>query len=244
VKAFVVNSSPHMDKGNTGFFLAPFLEGMREAAAEVETVYPRKMKIMPCEGCYDCWVKTPGVCRHKDDMPAVLKKLAQADIWVMATPVYVDGMTGTMKMFLDRIIPMAQPFFEMRDGHNRHPGREGAKRGGSIALVSTCGFWELDNFDPLVLHIKAWCKNAAKEFAGALLRPHAGSLQTIVNMGGAKDVMTAAREAGRQIAQSGRISPEAQRAVSRELVPMQAYFDAANRGFKQSLEHNTGKQAA
>jgi multimeric flavodoxin WrbA len=241
MKILVINSSPRMDKGNTARILNPFVEGMKEAGAEVETLYPRKMKILPCEGCFDCWVKTPGVCRHKDDMSAVIPKIGGADVWVLATPLYVDGMTGTMKMLLDRFIPNIQPFFELRDGHNRHPGREGTRTGGKIVLVSTCGFWEMDNFDALVFHIKSLCRNANREFAGALLRPHAGSLDALVKAGFAVDVIEAAKSAGKQLVTTGKIAPETLTTVSRQLLPMEIYMDAANRGFQQMLDARVGK---
>ena len=242
MKALVINSSPHMDKGNTAMVLTPFLEGMKEAGAEAEVIYTRKMKIAPCEGCFDCWLKTPGVCRHKDDMAAVLPKLGQADIWVYATPLYVDGMTGTMKTFLDRSIPGALPFFEIRDGHNRHPGRVARKERGKIVLVSTCGFWELDNFDALIIHMKAFAKNADREFAGALLRPHAGALSAMSQVKGlVDDVFTAARNAGRQIIQEGKISPAALKTVSRELLTKEMYFENVNRSFQQTLDARVKK---
>lgn len=41
-----------------------------------------------------------------------------------------------------------------------------------MVLVSNCGFWEMDNFDPLLVHLKALCRNAEAEFVGALLRLH------------------------------------------------------------------------
>jgi len=62
MKVLAINSSPNMDKGNTARILGPFLDGMSEAGAEVELLYTRKLKINPCYGEYDCWLKTPGKC--------------------------------------------------------------------------------------------------------------------------------------------------------------------------------------
>ncbi|MFG1691625.1 NAD(P)H-dependent oxidoreductase, partial [Gemmatimonadota bacterium] len=56
-------------------------------------------------------------------------KLREAEVWVLATPVFVDGISGPMKDLLDRFIPLIQPFVELRDGHCRHPLREGTERG-------------------------------------------------------------------------------------------------------------------
>ena len=236
MKVLAINSSPLMEKGNTAVILTPFLDGMKEAGAEVELFYTKKLKIKPCQGEFNCWLKTPGQCIQKDDMEIIRPRLAEADVLVLATPLYVDGMSGPMKNLIDRIIPLAQPFFEMRDGHIRHPGR-GETRLQKMVLVSNCGFWEMDNFDPLVVHVKAICKNGAMEFAGALLRPHGPALKPMLEIGGlVDDVVEAAREAGRQLVRDGRISSETLNIVSRELMPMEDYFQMANQSFQQALD--------
>jgi multimeric flavodoxin WrbA len=225
-----------MDKGNTALILGPFLDGMKEAGAEVELFYTKKLKIGPCQGELNCWLKTPGKCFQKDDMAMLLPKMGEADIWVFATPVCVDGGTGQMKKVMDRGVPMVQPFFELREGHCRHPLREGT-RDGKIVLVSTCGFWEMDNFDPLLVHMKAFCRNTGREFSGALLRPHGPALGAMMKMGEpVRDVLEAAKEAGRQLVTEGGISPETLSIVSRELLPLEVYVQRANQHFQHALD--------
>jgi multimeric flavodoxin WrbA len=236
MKVLAINSSPHMDKGNTALILTPFLEGMREAGADVELFYTRKLEIDPCQGEFYCWVKEPGVCFQQDDMQMLYPKLGTAEIWVLATPVYVDGITGPMKNLMDRLIPMALPFFELRDGHCRHPGH-GDSRASQLVLVSNCGFWERDNFNPLVVHMEAFCKNAAMEFAGALLRPHGPAFRAMLEMAQpVDDVLRAAKEAGGQLVKKGRMLPETLEAVSRELLPLETYVGTINRNFQQTLD--------
>lgn len=231
-----INSSPNMDKGNTALLLGPFLEGMREAGAEVELFYTKKLDINPCQGEFNCWLKTPGKCFQQDDMQMLLPKIAGADIRVLATPLYVDGISGPAKNLLDRMIPLAQPFFELRDGHCRHPGRKGVN-GGKLVLVSNCGFWEMDNFDPALVHIKAACKNLGTEFAGALLRPHGPALSAMMRMGlPVSDVLEAAKEAGRQLVRDGRMSAETLKVVSRELLPLEMYVQIINQNFQATLD--------
>ena len=43
MKVIALNASPKMDKGNTALIITPFLEGMREAGAEVELFYTKKL---------------------------------------------------------------------------------------------------------------------------------------------------------------------------------------------------------
>ncbi len=182
MKALVINSSPNMDKGSTALILTPFIEGMTQEGAEVDMLYLRKLNVNPCLGDQSCWVKTPGKCLQNDDMQTVYPKLQKTDTVVLATPVYVDGMAGTLTNFVDRLIPTIEPFIELRDGHCRHPLREGYKHLNAV-LVSSCGFWEMDNFAPLVVHIQAICKNASWQYAGALLRPHSPALRYMLRKG-------------------------------------------------------------
>jgi multimeric flavodoxin WrbA len=236
MKILAINSSPKMGEGNTALILTPFLEGIRASGAKVELFYTKKLKVNPCEGDFSCWLRTPGKCIHKDDMEMLLPKLAGADVWVFATPVYFDGISATLKNLVERMLPITEPFFELRDGHCRHPRRPGT-RSGKIVLVSSCGFWEMDNFDPLMVHMKAICKNADREFAGALLRPHAAGIKRMLQRNIAvDDIIKAANEAGRQLVADGQMSAEILKAVSRQLMPLEQYKQGANQLFQQLLK--------
>ena len=236
MQVLALNSSPRMEKGSTASILNPFLEGMAQAGAGVELIYVHELNIKPCLGCFSCWARTPGKCAQTDDMAALHPKLAAADVLVLATPVYVDGMTGTMKTLLDRMIPLVQPFFEIRDDHCRHPRREGT-RSGQVVLVSVSGFTEMDNFDPLVAHVQAICKNMDRDFAGALLRPCAWALPAWKQRGvPVEDVYEAARDAGQQLVQDGRMADHTLATVSREVIPRKEIVEALNRYYRQALD--------
>ena len=240
MKVLAINSSPRMDKGNTDLILQPFLDGMREAGAEVNLFYTRNLTINPCIGCFHCWLEKPGECCQDDDLKMLFPKFKEADIQVWATPLYVDGMTGPMKNLLDRIIPLAEPFIVLRDGHCRHPARSG-KKDIKVVLVSNCGFWEMDNFDPIIAHIKAYCMNLDGKFAGALLRPHGEAMRPMMEMGlPISDIFEAAKEAGRQLIVDGKMKPETLGTVSRELVPMGMWVEMANGYIRDKLERAKG----
>lgn len=236
MKVLAINSSPRMDKGNTALILNPFLEGMKEAGAEVELFYTRKLNINPCTGELNCWLKTPGKCYQNDDMNILYPRIDVADVIVFATPLYVDGVTGPMKNLIDRTIPRVEPFFELRDEHCRHPARVKAKAP-KFVLVSNCGFWEKENFDPLIVFMKAFCKNASAEFAGALLRPHGEAIPGMLEMGASiDDIFEAAKEAGRQLAKEQKMSQETLDIVSRDLLPKEMYIQIVNQYFQQCLD--------
>ncbi len=244
MKVLAFNGSPKMDKGNTALILDPFLDGMRDAGAQVELFCTQKLKVNPCQGEFNCWLQTPGRCHQQDDMQMLHPKLRQAQIWVFASPVYVWGVAGPLKNIMDRIIPLVEPFVELRDGHCSHPLRQDTSRA-KLALVSNSGFWELDNFDPMLAQFRFLCRTIGFEFAGALLRPHGPALPAMLAAGApVHDVLGAAREAGRQLVQTGSIPAELLRTVSRELLPRDQYIEILNRQFHEILDQRKVPPAA
>jgi multimeric flavodoxin WrbA len=236
MKVLAFNASPLLEKGNTALLMAPLLEGMREEGCEVELFYTCQLRVKPCLGDRVCWTRTLGKCVQNDDVKMLLSKMREADVIVFGTPVYVDGMTGTLKNLIDRLIPIVEPYFVLRDGHCRHPSRTPDKHT-KVVLVSNCGFWEMDNFESLVTHVQAICKNFCWEFAGALLRPHGEALGYMVRNGiPVQDVLDAAKDAGKELARTGRISEKNMKIVSRDLCPLETYVEIVNEDFKQALD--------
>ncbi len=226
MKVLAINGSPHMGEGNTAMILNPFLEGMKEARADVDLFYTRKLKIGPCNGDMSCWFVNPGTCGQKDDMQMLLPKFKEADVIVWASPVYYSGVTGPLKNLMDRQLPLHMQ------------GEMGPKRQ-KIVLVSTCGAWELSMFDPLLLQMNALYSRpeGSSDFAGALLRPMADGMKEMIKAGETRlveGVFRAAKEAGRQLAKEGKISEEPQKEVSRELMPRDAYYKAAQMMMEQA----------
>ncbi|MBC7085102.1 MAG: flavodoxin family protein [Methanomethylovorans sp.] len=236
MKVLAINSSPRMERGNTSMILTPFLDGMTEAGAEVDLFYTRKLNINPCTGEFNCWFKTPGECYQDDDMQMLYPKIKEADVFVFASPLYSDGINGPMKNFIDRTIPVLDPFVELRADRCRHP-RRGVSKDRKMVLISNCGFWEMENFDSLLAHMQAICKNASFEFAGALLRPHGESMQIMIQMGmPIDDIFEAAKDAGRQLVNEGRISQKTLDIVGRELLPRDMFIEKVNQYCKEVLD--------
>jgi len=236
MKVLAFNCSPKMEDGVTDLILNPFIEGMRNAGADVELLYIRKLKINYCTAEAHCWFKHPGKCYQDDDMNMLYPKLREADVWVFATPIYWDGVTAQMKTLIDRsALPLCGPFYELREGHTRTIKREGWKPR-KIVLISSCGFWEMDNFDPLVVYMKAFSKNADFEFAGALLRPQGHWMKPLMEAGQINDIFEAAKEAGHQLVKDGKMSTETLNTVSRELAPLEQYVQGFNQGIQQIFD--------
>ena len=242
MKVVAINSSPKAENGHTAQILNPFLDGMRDAGADVELFYTKQLKIEPCCGLFNCFMVTPGKCTQMDDMQTLIPKLRDADVWVLATPVHLDGVSGPMKNFIDRLLPLIDPRLEMRDGHARHVLRPGHKWAKGL-LVATCGLSEMDNFDPMIMHLEAACKNLGKGFAGAVLRPQSSGMLDSSD-GKLDDIFAAAREAGRQFMRDGKMSADTLAAVAREILTNDAFLANANFYLDMFLEQIGEPKAA
>lgn len=234
MKALAINSSPNMEHGNTALILQPFLEGLKEAGAEVEVVYTSRRDIRPCTAQGLCWFGHPGDCYIQDDMQDLYPLIRAADLWVLAVPLYWFGMPGPLKNLVDRLMPLGGATWERRNGRVLAIGPKPAVPG-KVVLISTAGFWGMEVFEPLVGHVREIAASLQREFAGSLLRPHANALRPMLEAGTLGDIIDAARDAGRQLAIQGVISPATLATVGRTLMPEEAYVQTVNGVFGQML---------
>lgn len=80
-------------------------------------------KLAFCLGCFECWTKTPGLCRIDDAGREVAESLIQSDLAVFVTPITFGGYSSALKKAVDRVIPLISPFFERIDGEVHHHAR-------------------------------------------------------------------------------------------------------------------------
>jgi multimeric flavodoxin WrbA len=200
-KVVAINGSPKMEKGNTAKILTPFLEGVEKAGAAVELLFARRLNVKPCDGEFYCWNKKPGECHIEDSMQSLYPKLREADILVLATPVYVP-LPGEMQNLINRMAPLLNPILKWQDGRTRARFRADVKIS-KFVLVSSSGWWEMGNFGTVLRIVKELAKDCNVEFAGALLRPHAHYMDE--NPRKAEKIFEAARQAGYELAKNGKI---------------------------------------
>jgi len=103
MKIVAVCGSPR--KGNSEWMLTRLCEELSRRGAAVDMLLLRKMDVKMCRGCLSCekgGKLRKGDCVIKDDMASVYPKLIAADTIVLATPGYMEMLSGLLKNFLDR----------------------------------------------------------------------------------------------------------------------------------------------
>jgi len=78
--------------------------------AQVQTIELNKLAYRGCQGCYACKGKSER-CVLQDDLTAVLASVEEADVLVLATPVYFGDVTAQLKGFLDRCYSFLAPTY-------------------------------------------------------------------------------------------------------------------------------------
>ncbi|MCU0574463.1 MAG: flavodoxin family protein [Syntrophobacteraceae bacterium] len=122
--------------GNTDLMLDAFLEGASETVKDIERIYVRDLDIHGCLACGHCDKK--GRCIQKDDMNRVYSLMDQATHIVVASPVYFYGVTGQLKLLIDR----SQACFmrwELEKKQGRNPGEGTSGSGYLLAAGATRG---------------------------------------------------------------------------------------------------------
>jgi putative NADPH-quinone reductase len=234
MKIIVINAAPRMETGNTQVVLNPFLVGLRQEGTQIDIVLLGKKNIKRCAGCFTCYVKTPGKCVHEDDMPALVERVRNADVLLLATPVYLDSMTSLAKTFIDRLVVFLDPHFTTDDQGFVHPLRWQFPK--EMLLLSVCGYPGLHNFEPLLLHMERMARNFHSKFSGALLRPAIFSLlMTRKYPDRVSRVIDAIRKAGVEFAKFGRIPADTLNIVAEDICSPQELMETANAYWDREL---------
>lgn len=101
-KVLIISASPRKG-GNSDLLCDEFMRGAKDRGNEVDKIFIRDKNIAYCMGCEACHTNG-GTCVIKDDMAQLLEKMIEADVIVMATPVYFYTMDAQMKTVIDRTV--------------------------------------------------------------------------------------------------------------------------------------------
>lgn len=103
----ILNGSPRI-KGNTAMLCDAFAEGAKSVGHTVTRFDLQKMNIHGCLGCVKGGKDASSPCVQKDDMLKIYPAYREADIVVLASPMYYWGLSGQLKTTFDRLFAVAE----------------------------------------------------------------------------------------------------------------------------------------
>ena len=108
MKVLILNGSPRKNS-NSKQMIDAFCEGLKKAGHEWNELDVCRMNIHGCLACEYCHGEGEGFCAQKDDMQSVYSLLGEAEMLVIASPIYYHGLSGQMKCTIDRFYAMLYP---------------------------------------------------------------------------------------------------------------------------------------
>ena len=96
----ILSSSPRRG-GNSDTLCDRFMAGSLDKGHHVEKIFLADKHINYCTGCSVCSLYGKP-CPQKDDVAELVEKMIQADVIVLATPVYFYTMCAQLKTLIDR----------------------------------------------------------------------------------------------------------------------------------------------
>ena len=138
MKVIAIHGSPRTIRSTTRKLAGLVLEGAAEAGAETGMIDLCDFRVTPCTACEGC--SFTGICVYDDDVPAIVERMKEADGIVFASPVYIDNVSGQMKVFFDRLADAIH--YQLLDG----------KFGCSVATTHTSGGDEVVEYQNHVLN--------------------------------------------------------------------------------------------
>lgn len=144
VKIAGIAASPRKGK-TTEFFLQTALRAAKETFPEIETQF-YSLANLNFSGCISCdYCKSHFTCSQSDDLSPILEKLKDPSIKgiLLATPVYMGGMSSQAKAFLDRSVLFRRNQFHWKNragavisiGGSRNGGQELAQMGAIASFM-------------------------------------------------------------------------------------------------------------
>ena len=156
----ILNGSPRAT-GNTSALTAEFRRGAEEAGNKVTEFHLSAMNINGCLGCWGGGKDPDHPCTQRDDMDKIYPLYKEADVVVLASPLYYWSISGFLKNAFDRLFAIAEgnPNF-------RNPKKETAL----IMAAEGNGFTETEYwYDNICRHI-GW-KSLGKVLCGFVTQP-------------------------------------------------------------------------
>ncbi len=228
MKILAINSSHRGEKGHTQFLIEKIFNGAVAVGAECECVCLAKMKIHRCIACGRCHTREHHlecIFDEKDDVRSIFRKMAGADLIVYATPVYVFGMSGLLKLFLDRIYGTGDTL-DLRMSKSGLMFHHIDSAICSKPFVSLVCCDNLENQTPksVLCYFKVFSKFMDAPQVGVLVRNggrlsgHGRDPARLVKFPRLKAVYEAYEQAGRELGREGRIHRLTQRRANQEII--------------------------
>ena len=107
MKVVCLLGSPRV-RGNSEQLAEEIMIPLQEKGAEIKSYHLNKLTYKGCQACMACKTKQD-TCILKDELTEVMNEVKEAEVLILASPVYYGDVTGQMKCFIDRTFEYLVP---------------------------------------------------------------------------------------------------------------------------------------
>lgn len=122
MQALILIGSPRKN-GNTEILAKTISEELQQHKTTVKQFRLAELDIHPCIGCGSCEKK--GICVIDDDMQMLYAHIVEADIIILASPIYFYGLTAQTKAFVDRCQALWSRKYILKERISQKTNRKG-----------------------------------------------------------------------------------------------------------------------
>ena len=108
MNVLILQASPRAN-GNTAWMAEAFKNAAEAAGHQVTLVNVSKKKIAGCLACEYCHNKGNGACIQKDDMQELYPLMAEAEVLVLAAPIYYFTLNAQIQAPIQRMYCVNKP---------------------------------------------------------------------------------------------------------------------------------------
>lgn len=229
-KILAINGSYRGEKGHTHFLLGELFQGAQTVGAECEEIILAKHKINHCLACDQCHSPEHFLeCAYasQDDVASIFKKMKAADLLIYATPIYLFGISGLMKILIDRMNSTANThdFRISRSGLFFHHINSNLCSKPFVVLIC-CDNLDAEMLRSTLAYFRAYARFMDAPLVGTFVRNggvlsgyRKGSADPIMQSRLAK-IYATLQQAGSELATIGRIRHAAQNLANQEVIPV------------------------
>ena len=144
MKVLILQGSPRAD-GNTAWMAEEYKKAAEAAGHEVKLVNVARKKIAGCMACGYCHNKGNGACVQKDDMQDLYPLMNEAEVLVLAAPIYYFTLCAQIQAPIQRMYCVNKPANVKKMALLMSSHSPGVYDGAIAEFRDICNYWKVKN---------------------------------------------------------------------------------------------------
>ena len=139
----ILQGSPRAN-GNTAWMAEEYKKAAETAGHQVTLVNVTRKKIAGCLACEYCHNKGNGACIQKDDMQELYPLMAEAEVLVLAAPIYYFTLSAQIQAPIQRMYCVGQPAKVKKMALLMSSYSPGVYDGATAEFRDICNYWGVE----------------------------------------------------------------------------------------------------